>query len=171
MSNKILVTYATRSGSTIAVAETIQETLKAQGYRVDLKRVDHVFNLDRYEAVIVGSAIRTGAWLPEAVEFVKEHQVVLKSKPTALFAVCMTLQENTPENREIVRHYVDAVCDLIKPVDVGLFAGAMDYRELSFLTEMLSRVMRVPEGDYRNWEAIQEWTKTVTPKLMPEPVR
>ena len=39
MNNRILVTYATRAGSTAEVAAAIAETLAARGYAVDVKPV------------------------------------------------------------------------------------------------------------------------------------
>ena len=39
MDNRILVTYATRAGSTAEVAAAIAETLAARGYAVDVKPV------------------------------------------------------------------------------------------------------------------------------------
>lgn len=39
----ILVTYATRAGSAVGVAEAIGDTLSARGYSVDVKPIDEVF--------------------------------------------------------------------------------------------------------------------------------
>ena len=87
MNQRILVTYATRTGSTVGVASAIGETLAARGYRVDVKPVNENPSLDDYQAVIMGSAVNGGQWLPEAVEFVKNHQQTLKQMPVALFCV------------------------------------------------------------------------------------
>ena len=40
VNNRILVTYATRAGSTAEIATAIAETLAARGYSIDLKPVN-----------------------------------------------------------------------------------------------------------------------------------
>ena len=44
-----------------------------------------------YSAVVAGSAIRGGKWLPEAMQFVQAQRAALAQKRLAVFLVCMTL--------------------------------------------------------------------------------
>ena len=85
MNNKILVTYASRSGSTAEVAEAISKTLTEGGAQVDVIPMRDVKDISLYRAVIVGSAIRQSKWLPEAVQFVRAHQETLRHKSFAMF--------------------------------------------------------------------------------------
>jgi menaquinone-dependent protoporphyrinogen IX oxidase len=85
--NKILVTYATRAGSTYEVAARVAEVLHTQGAAVDVKPVTAMHELQGYDAIVVGSAIRMGCWLPEAVEFVKTNRETLSRIPTAYFLI------------------------------------------------------------------------------------
>src|SRR5690349_16479148 len=91
MSNKILITYASRAGSTAGVAEAIGKTFAEQGIEVDVCPMQEVQDLSPYRAVVVGSAIRGCKWLPEAMQFVQSHQTELAQKPFAVFQVCITL--------------------------------------------------------------------------------
>lgn len=91
MSNKILVAYATRNGSTAGVAEAIGKTLAENGTVVDVRSMTDVKDLTPYQAVVAGSAIRGGMWLPEAMQFMKTHQAALAQRPFAAFLVCMTM--------------------------------------------------------------------------------
>src|SRR5512139_1369779 len=91
MSDKILVTYASRLGSTAGVAEAIGKTLMDNGAQVEVRRMEDVTDLTPYSGVVAGSAIRNKQWLPEAVQFVQTHQAALQQKPFAAFLVCMTL--------------------------------------------------------------------------------
>jgi menaquinone-dependent protoporphyrinogen oxidase len=97
MSNKILVTYASRFGSTTGVAEAIGKTLAEQGVRVEVLPMKEVIDLAAYQAVVAGSAINGGEWLPEALQFVQAHQAELRNKPFAAFLVCMTLSMKNGE--------------------------------------------------------------------------
>jgi menaquinone-dependent protoporphyrinogen oxidase len=91
MTNKILVTYASRGGTTTGVAEAIGKTLAESGAEVEVRPMAEVTDLSPYGAVVAGSAIQGGQWLPEAMQFVRGHQAELSSKPFAAFLVCMTL--------------------------------------------------------------------------------
>ena len=91
MSNKILVTYASRFGSKAGVAEAIGKTLADKGAQVEVLPMREVKDLVPYQAVVAGSAINRGQWLPEAMQFLQAHRAELAQKPFAAFLVCMTL--------------------------------------------------------------------------------
>ncbi len=168
MKNRILVAYGTRCGSTGGVAEAVGQVLSAAGAAVDVRLVKEANDLSPYHAVIVGSAIRMGKWLPEAVEFVKTHQDTLSRVLVAYFAVCLAMKDDTVENRRKALGYLDPVrkqFPQVKPADIGLFAGAVDYKKLSFAYSLILKVKGAPEGDFRNWEAIHTWAVSVRPAL------
>ncbi len=168
MKKRILIAYGSRCGSTGGVAEDIGKVLSKAGAGVDVHPVKDVNDLSSYQAVIVGSAIRMGKWLPEAVEFVKAHQSALSRLPVAYFAVCLTMKDDTTENRRKASGFLDPVCKQfpqVKPLEIGLFAGAVDYKKLSFAYSLILKVKGAPEGDFRNWEAIRTWAAGVSPVL------
>lgn len=66
MNKRILVTYATHTGSTVDVAAAIGETLGARGFAVDVRPVKENPSVDGYQAVVMGSAVNGAKWLPEA---------------------------------------------------------------------------------------------------------
>ena len=57
----------------------------------------------------------------------------------------------------------------VKPVDVGLFAGVLDYGKMNVLFRTIMRHKMkeygVKEGDYRNWETIRNWSVAVHAKM------
>ncbi len=163
--NKILVTYATRADSTSEVATCVAEVLRAEGATVDVQPVGTVHAVNNYDAVVIGSAIRMGRWLPEAVAFVKANRDTLRHIPTAYFLVSGFLHEETPEIRQTVLAYLDPVRALLEPTSIGLFAGKMDYHKLSWLDRTIARKV-MPEGDWRNWEAIRAWAHDLLPGLV-----
>jgi len=171
MSNKILVTYATCTGSTVGVAEAIGKTLADGGAQVDVLPMQKVTDLSPYRAVVAGSAIQGKRWLPEAMQFVQAHQAELSRKPFAAFLVCMTLAMRNGENyRPHVAEFLAPVRALVRPVSEGLFAGALDISKIpSFgdrLKFRLSVVLGVwSEGDHRDWNAIRAWTSSLAAKL------
>jgi menaquinone-dependent protoporphyrinogen oxidase len=166
MKKRVLISYASRCGSTGGVAEAMGQVLCGMGASADIRLVANVNDLSPYHAVIVGSAIRRGKWLPEAVGFVKDNQDILGRLPIAYFVVCLTMKDNTAENRSKVMAYLDPVrkeAPKIQPVAVGLFPGAVNFGKLSFVDTMMLKAKGVSEGDYRDWPAVKAWASDVGP--------
>jgi menaquinone-dependent protoporphyrinogen oxidase len=171
--NRVLIAYASRCGSTGGVADAIGQVLSGTGTSIDVRVVGNMHDLSQYQTVIVGSAIRMGRWLPEAVDFVKKHRDVLRQVPTAYFVVCLTMKDDTAENRSKVLAYLDPVrkeTPQIQPVDIGLFAGAVDFSKLSFVNKSILKAKGVTEGDFRNWPSIRTWAAGIRPALLNGPL-
>ena len=172
MSKKILVTYASRLGSTAGVAGAIGKTLIDCGEQVDIIPMADVKDIDSYQAVVVGSAIRGGAWLPEALQFVRANRKELAKKQFATFLVCMTLAMPGGEKyREHVSTWLEPVRALARPVSEGLFAGSLDIRQVESFADRLKFRLSVlfgvwAEGDHRDWEAIRTWTRNIHPYMV-----
>ena len=173
MLNKILVTYASRAGSTADVAEAIGKTLTENGIQVDVIPMQDVKDLSNYRAVVAGSAIRAAKWLPEAAQFIQSHRAELAQKPFAMFTVCITLaMSNTEQYRSAVRNWTTPMRAQVDPFSEGLFAGMLDFSKLPLNWDTLRLRVTValgifPRGDRRDWNAIHAWAGSLIPKLKP----
>ncbi len=171
MNKKVLVTYASRFGSTEGVAKSIGKTLSENGMMVDVLPMREVNNLSTYQAVVAGSAINSGAWLPEAMQFMQAHRSELAQKPFAAFLVCMTLtMKNGEQYRSHVSSWLNPVRALVRPVSEGLFAGGLDIHKIPSFSDRLKFRLSVlfgvwKEGDHRNWNAIRQWAMELNPLL------
>jgi len=161
MNNRILVAYATRAGSTAEIATAVAETLSARGYAVDVKPVKEKPNLAGYTAAVLGSAIRMGAWLPEAVDFVKANQVALHAMPVALFTVHMLNTGDDEASRTARAAYLNAVRPLLTSAEEAYFEGKMEFARLSFLDRFIARMVKAVEADNRDWDKIKLWANTL----------
>lgn len=162
MEKKVLVTYASKYGSTGGVANAIGKELCSKDVAADVVLIKNVGNVGSYQGVVIGSAIYMGKWMPEAADFVKKNRDILRLVPVAYFLVCMTLSQPTEKNRAEVLSYMDFILKAvpeIRPVGIGTFAGALDYNNLSWLNKKILKSKGTPEGDFRNWNAIRTWAR------------
>ena len=170
MSEKILVTYASRTGTTAGVAEAVGNTLESSGLPVDVLPVSAVQDVTPYRAVVAGSAIQGKQWLPEAMQFVETHQTALRRKPFAAFLVCMTLAMKKGDYRSEVAAWMQPIRALAPTVSEGLFAGALDISKVPIWRDRMMFRISVAmgvwsEGDHRDADAIRAWAESLPPLL------
>lgn len=170
MPDKILVAYATRAGSTADVAALIGEILTEEGLQVDVRRMEDVRDLSPYSAVVAGSAIRGGKWLPEAMQFMRRNQKELAQKPFAPFMVCITLSMKNTRIHDQVKDWLKPVRSMVKPVSEGYFAGALNFSKLpltfgTFGMRIAAALGIFKTGDHRDWNSIRAWAHNLAPKL------
>lgn len=171
MVNKILVTYSSYTGSTADIAETIGEILSDNGAQVEVRLMHNVKDLSSYNAIVIGSAIQSAKWLPEALQFIEIHKETLIQKPVAIFSVCMTLaMKNGEKYRQGISNWLNPVRKLVKPVSEEFFAGVLNINQIeSFIQRIKFRISVAlgvwKEGDHRNWEAIEKWANSLNSKF------
>ena len=170
---RVLVTYASEAGSTGEIAGAIGQVICESGAAVDVLPIQTVSDLTPYRAVVVGSAVHSSAWMPEAVMFVETHRDALSQMPVAYFMSCLTLAvADTDELRREVESFLDPVrqqVSEVQPVDVGLFAGKLDFSKLAFAYRVMwpfTAGGQATEGDYRDWKAISAWAGNLPPVLL-----
>lgn len=157
MNLPVLVTYATRSGSTAGVAERIAAELKARGVAAEVRPVKEAGDPAGYRAVVLGSPVRAGRLMPEALKFVQRHQAALAQRPFAAFAVCLAMSDPTEANCATALGYLEPVRSLVKPAAEAAFAGAYDPARASFLERQIMKMVKARPGDFRNWAEIDAW--------------
>lgn len=157
MNNRLLVTYATRAGSTVRVAEAIAIVLRKRGFLVDITPIKENPGVKGYQAVLIGSAIRRGSWLPEAINFVKINKEALRRVRVALFTVHMLNRGDDEQSRLNREAYLDALRPLVLPVDHVFFPGKIDPARLSLIERLIVRSVKSPVGDFRDWDKIGGW--------------
>ncbi len=165
MSDKLLVVYTTRYGSTAGVACTIADELRLNGYEVDVRTMDEVDTLRGYAAVFAGSPIRSGHWLKKGQRFLETHQDDFKLLPVALFTVCLTVVEDTPENRKLAESFLADLNEFIEPFASGIFPGEVDQKKLNLLEKFMVRFMDLEAGDYRHMDEVRIWVREILPRL------
>lgn len=173
MNDRILVTYATRYGSTQQVAETIAATLREAGLAVDLQPAGKVRSLEEYRAVVLGAPLYIGAWHKDALNFLSRHQQALTRLPVAIFALgpTSTGEKEMGESRAQLDKELTKV-PWLAPVALEMFVGKYDPAKLRFPDNLLtilpaSPLHEMPASDHRDWTAIRTWARSLVEKLQP----
>jgi menaquinone-dependent protoporphyrinogen oxidase len=160
-SQRVLVAYASKAGSTAEVAVKTGLLLAQRSLQVEVRPLANVTDLAPYQTVVLGSAIRVGKLLPEALTFIQQNQAALQQKAFSVFILCMTLATDNAANRTKVSAYLEPVRALVKPASEGLFAGEMDLNKLRGIERLIILAMKTPIGDFRQWDQIGAWAENL----------
>ena len=172
MTARILVTYASKYGSTTEIANKIGEILNEAGLKVNVLPADEVDDLTPYDAVVLGSAVYAGSWRKEAVKFLEEYRSALSKVPVWLFS-SGPLGEGDPVALMEGWRFPTAqqpIADRIHPRDIAFFHGQLDMEKLNFAEKLIIKGFKSPIGDFRDWDAITDWAASIVGALQPEAV-
>jgi menaquinone-dependent protoporphyrinogen oxidase len=159
---KVLVSAATRHGSTAEVAAEIARVLAADGLAVDVAAPDTVADLSGYDAVVIGSAVYYGRWLPTALDLIRRSQPALPALPVWLFSVG-PIGARPPASGEIA--FVDELVSRTKARGHRTFPGRLDRARLGWIERLIVTVMNAPSGDFRDWPAVRGWAHAIAADL------
>ena len=166
MSAKILVGYATRSGSTPEVAEEIAKNLRTQGFEVDVQAVRDVRSLEGYQAAILGAPLYIMRWHRDMRSFLSRQRKALAALPVAIFA--LGPWHNKEEELKSAREQLDkelAKYSWLQPVTKETFVGKFDPAKLGFPFSLIGPLKNMPASDERDWDVIRSWASDVAETL------
>lgn len=156
---RVLVAAASRHGASTGVAEAIGRTLASAGLESQVIEADAVASIDGFDAIVLGSAVYYGQWLPAAIDFVRRHEPALKTRLVWLFSVGPI---GSPEPKPAEDpHIVSELMDRIRAREHRLFAGALLPEHLGLGEKLTVSIMGAPEGDFRDWQAIRAWAEEI----------
>lgn len=166
---RVLVGYASVHASTREIAERIANRLRVYGLEVDTAAMSAAPDADRYDAVVLGSAIHNAAWLPEAADFVSREKSHLATRPVWLFSVGMPAALRPIVRRIAARTEADKVTApyraAVHPRGERLFNGVFLREHTSGGAARMFRLLGGRFGDYRDWAAIDGWTDEIAADL------
>jgi menaquinone-dependent protoporphyrinogen oxidase len=161
---RILVTAASRHGSTAEIATELGKALRGAlpGVGVDVVPLSRVGAVDGYDAVVLGSAVYFGRWLEEARYQVGAQTATLRGRPVWLFSSgpvgdpAVPSEESTdgPELAETIgaREHV-------------VFPGALHRERLGMRERLAVGLVHAPDGDCRDWPAVRAWADRIAAEL------
>ena len=166
MEKSILVTWATRSGSTAEVAESIVATLRSGGLAVAARPMREVETLEGYGAVVLGIPLYMMRLHRDGRRFLAEHGSELPEHRVALFV----LGPVHDKEEEFVAARGQLAKQLAKfpwfaPVCQEVFGGRWDPARMGFPWRLLPAMKNAGASDARNWTAIHAWAETLRDRL------
>ena len=163
MNKKILVTYASKEGETIEIAERIGKDLVEKGLQVDVMPVREVKKIASYDAVVVGSCVYIGQWNEDATMFVKQFENDLKFIPVWIFSSDPT---DAGDIYRLVRGWrlpriVQKYVDRIEPEGITIFHGHVDHGQTSWLENWMKGKSENEVNILRDWHKVDNWATQI----------
>lgn len=171
---RVVVVYGSRLGATRGIAERIGARLREDRLDVVVQSASEATPFTDADAFVIGSGIYAGHWVKEAADYVRQHRALLVRRPVWLFS-------SGPVGNLATRHEPVEPKDagplraMVNPREHRVFAGALDRGTLDGSTlgraeRLVARTM-IPEGDYRDWAAIDAWAAGIAREIARVPAR
>lgn len=167
--SRILTIFGTGEGQTAKVAERIDAKLRARGHEsttVNVKETDPDFDVNDFDAVLIGASIHVGRHQKVVRKFVKANRDALATKPNGFFQVSGSSGEGTEKGAAEAARYVDEFIEATswRPDRIGLFGGALRFSEYGFLMRALVKFVARADSsgtnplanvEYTDWEEVE----------------
>jgi menaquinone-dependent protoporphyrinogen oxidase len=168
--DRVLVAYGTKHGATAEIAQVIADTLRAAGLQVDVQRARRVRfrSLEPYRAVVLGSAVYSGRWRPDAVRLLRRPQ--LKAPGVWLFSSGPVGRHGDPEQLEkwTKPPRVTEIAESIGVREHVVFGG-MVAMDAGFIRKKMARNIPPELRDRRDWHQIEAWAESIATALTGQP--
>ena len=154
----ILIAVASKHGSTREIAQALAEELHVSGLTAEVREAGEITDLDGYDAAIVGSAVYTGNWLPDARRLIEREHARLATMPVWLFSSGPLGADPSP------RGDLNGLEELLTTTGARehvIFTGKLDPQDLGLAERLVARVVHAPMGDFRDWAAIRAWARAI----------
>lgn len=170
---KVLVAYESKYGATEGIATALGEALRNRGLEVDVSRCGNVSDVSAYDAFVVGSATYEFNWRKGARRFVKHNAAVLSAHPTWLFSSGPLGTETVDKDGNDVLKGAEpkqfSEFATLHPRGTQVFRGAYHHDKIRGADRLVVWMPAIrdimPEGDFREWDAIDAWANSIADDL------
>lgn len=157
---RVLVAYGSTRGGTAGLAHMVADAFTRHQVRAEVRRAGDVKDAAEYDAVIIGGALYSNRWHPEAVAFVGRHRDDLRHVPVWFFS-SGPLDDSARSGALAPVPQVNALAREIEIRGHMTFGGMLDKRPPG----VLGLFAWGPEGDYRDRGQVAEWVERITEEL------
>jgi menaquinone-dependent protoporphyrinogen oxidase len=169
----VLIAYATVHGSTAQVASFVGDVLSSKGLDVHVANAKEVLSVKDYDALILGSPIHSGAWLPEITAFIEGFNEEWATKPVYMWVNCIRVLEQFGEEHARDYYLNSELLKLLDVRQVAVFPGKLDL-EATDWQERWTLAARYDghtwpsgfDGDFRDWDKVRTWAGEIAEELL-----
>jgi menaquinone-dependent protoporphyrinogen oxidase len=171
---RVLIAYESKYGATEGIAERLGERLRQRGLEAEVARCSEIREASGYDAYVVGSATYEFNWRKSARKFVRRHADVLSAHPTWLFSSGPLGTETVDkEGNDVLKgaepKQFAEFTGLIHPRGTQVFRGAYHHDKIRGGDRIVAWMPGIrdilPEGDFREWDAIDGWADSIADSL------
>ena len=158
---RVLVAYGSKNGSTAEIAEWIAETIRQEGFVVDVEPAFGAHHLAPYAGVVLGGALYAGRWHAAARRFARRYRTELADRPVWLFS-------SGPLDRSADHGDIPPVTGVARiAAAVGArghrtFGGRLAADPPGFIARSMAKRLA---GDYRDRAAVAQWARGIAAEL------
>jgi menaquinone-dependent protoporphyrinogen oxidase len=157
---RVLVVTASRHGATEEIGEAIARRLAVHGLDARTREASEADGLERYDAVVLGSAVYMGRWLAPAREFAESHESDLRERLVWVFSSGPIdgKPDGAPQDETEIARKIEARGHRV-------FEGRLDKGRLHLGERAVAGLVRSPDGDFRDWDAVDSWADEIAAEL------
>lgn len=160
----VLVSVASRHGATWEIGEAVAAVLRENGHRVTVREPQDVADVAGFDAIVLGSAVYLGHWLPAARELGDRLVGRTHGKAVWLFSSGLATQPAAAANSP---HEIAALVEALDARGHRSFRGRLDLAQLSFAERAHIAAGRARAGDHRDFEAVTAWADGIATEVTP----
>ncbi len=164
MSKRILVVYATNTGSTKETAEFIAKELCDRGFEAEARPFAQAGDIGGYDGLVIGAPVMGMAWHPEATAFLNARALILVEKPVAYFLLSVAYGVGRASLRRFVLSLLDRAKAVAEPVATGFFGGLM-LKDPPLALRLAFGIRKGSPRDSRNWDEVKAFAAEIAQKM------
>jgi menaquinone-dependent protoporphyrinogen oxidase len=163
---RILVAYASKHGSTAEIAERIGERLRDAGHDVDVRPAGSIGDLEPYDAVVLGSAVYMARWNRDARRLLTRRSKQLAERDVWLFSSGPVGEETDGAERWTTPKLVTKMLPRIGAHEHVVFGGRVPTDPRNFVERAMLKNTPPELQDRRDWQEIDNWGKWIGETLL-----
>jgi menaquinone-dependent protoporphyrinogen oxidase len=159
---RVLVASSSKHGSTEEIAHRIADTIAAEGHDVTKTVAGPDITIDQFDAIVLGSAVYAGKWMTDAIDLAGRIGREPDPPQVWLFSSGPVGDPPKPEPETVD---VTELVEVTSAREHRVFSGKIDKSKLGFAERAIIVAVRAPEGDFRRWDEIETWSRSIAATL------
>lgn len=163
--SRVLVSAGSKHGATAEIAHRIAIRLEETGCDVTSCPPSEARDVGDFDAIVLGSAVYAGHWTADTKDLARAIGRIEMKPPVWLFSSGPVGDPPKPEEEPVDVSEIRTATDAREH---HVFSGKIDKSKLGFGEKAIIMALKVPEGDFRDWDAIDRWASRIAEQLTRE---